>query len=63
MASVKEKPLSEPMPAALEYLIRNMLDENVEHWRRQGYFDRLNSVSNSLTSALIMYQQQGKTRK
>lgn len=60
---MKEKPLSEPMPAALEYLIRNMLDENVEHWRRQGYYDRLNSVYGSLTAALIMFQQQGKSRK
>jgi len=46
---------SEPLPSQIEYLIKNMLDNNVDVWKRQTFRDRLSRIRDQLNDRLSKY--------
>ena len=46
---------SEPSPSQIEYLIKNMLDNNVDEWKRQTFRTRLSRIRDQLNDRLSKY--------
>ena len=45
----------EPLPASIEYLIKNMLDSNQDVWRRQPFRQRLARMRDLIDEKIIKY--------
>jgi hypothetical protein len=54
---------TEPLPAPIENLIRNMLDTSVDHWRREPYKARLENLKATLDKAIAQFEREKLTRK
>lgn len=45
----------EPLPASIEYLIKNMLDSNQDVWRRQPFRQRLARMRDLIDEKIVKY--------
>lgn len=45
----------EPIPAAIDYLIKNMTDPNVDVWRRQPFRQRLVKMRDLIDEKIAKY--------
>lgn len=45
----------EPLPASIEYLIKNMMDNNQDVWRRQPFRQRLARMRDLIDEKIIKY--------
>lgn len=45
----------EPLPASIEYLIKNMLDSNQDVWRRQPFRQRLVRMRDLIDEKIVKY--------
>lgn len=45
----------EPLPASIEYLIKNMMDSNQDVWRRQPFRQRLARMRDLIDEKIVKY--------
>jgi hypothetical protein len=57
---MKEKIMAETesLPSQIEYLIKNMLDNNVDVWKRQTFRTRLARIRDQLNDKLSKYDSE-----
>lgn len=48
----------EPLPASIEYLIKNMLDSNQDVWRRQPFRQRLARMRDLIDEKIVKYDSE-----